>query len=119
MIDLVGWPNAFGLRNAIARERGIAAYRAWLPLERIKSKCDPHIPEQRPYSDLSREEFLKPLRSQRGVGSRVLNIAVPEIRVQRRPQPPLWSLYGVRVLRADYKRPWAELREGLSKLNLA
>ena len=59
------------------------------------------------------------LRSQRGVGSRVLNIAVPEIRVQRRPQPPLWSLYGVRVLRADYKRPWAELREGLSKLNLA
>jgi hypothetical protein len=44
---------------------------------------------------------------------------VPEIRVQRRPQPPLWSLYGVRVLRADYKRPWAELREGLSKLNLA
>ncbi len=28
--------NAFGLTNAIARERGIAAYRAWLPLERIR-----------------------------------------------------------------------------------
>jgi SNF2 family DNA or RNA helicase len=26
----------FGLTNAIARERGIAAYRAWLPLERIR-----------------------------------------------------------------------------------
>ena len=28
--------SAFGLRNAIARERGIAAYRAWLPFERIR-----------------------------------------------------------------------------------
>jgi chromate transport protein ChrA len=28
--------NAFGLRNTIARERGIAAYRAWLPFERIR-----------------------------------------------------------------------------------
>jgi hypothetical protein len=35
-IDLIGWSNAFGLRNAIARERGIAAYRAWLPFERIR-----------------------------------------------------------------------------------
>ena len=26
----------FGLRNAIARERGIAAYRAWVPFERIR-----------------------------------------------------------------------------------
>ena len=34
LIDLVGWSNAFGLRNAIARERGIAAYRAWVPFER-------------------------------------------------------------------------------------
>lgn len=35
-IDFVGWSNAFGLRNAIARERGIAAYRAWLPFEKIR-----------------------------------------------------------------------------------
>jgi hypothetical protein len=41
MIDLVGWSNAFGLRNAIARERGIAAYRAWLPLERIRPASIP------------------------------------------------------------------------------
>ena len=36
IIDLVGRSNAFWLRNAIARERGIAAYRAWVPFERIR-----------------------------------------------------------------------------------
>lgn len=35
-LELVARSNAFGLRNSIARERGIAAYRAWLPLERIR-----------------------------------------------------------------------------------
>jgi hypothetical protein len=35
-VDLIGWSNAFGLRNVIARERGIAAYRAWVPFERIR-----------------------------------------------------------------------------------
>ena len=36
VVDFVGWSNAFGLRNAIARERGIAAYRAWVPFERLR-----------------------------------------------------------------------------------
>ena len=36
VVDLVAWSNAFGLRAAIARERGIAAYRAWVPFERIR-----------------------------------------------------------------------------------
>jgi hypothetical protein len=36
VVDFVGWSNLFGLRNAIARERGIAAYRAWVPFERIR-----------------------------------------------------------------------------------
>jgi hypothetical protein len=36
LIDLMGWSNFLWLRNTIARERGIAAYRAWLPLERIR-----------------------------------------------------------------------------------
>jgi hypothetical protein len=36
VVEVVARSNAFGLRNAIARERGIAAYRAWLPLERIR-----------------------------------------------------------------------------------
>jgi len=35
-VDLVGRTNAFWLRNAIARERGIEAYRAWVPFERIR-----------------------------------------------------------------------------------
>jgi hypothetical protein len=36
MIDFVGRTNLFYLRNVIARERGIAAYRAWVPFERIR-----------------------------------------------------------------------------------
>jgi hypothetical protein len=35
-IDAVGRNNFLWLRNSIARERGIAAYRAWLPLETIR-----------------------------------------------------------------------------------
>jgi hypothetical protein len=42
LVDLLGRSNAFGLRNAIARERGIAAYRAWEPFERIRPA---HIPQ--------------------------------------------------------------------------
>lgn len=40
-IDVVGLTNFLWLRNAIARERGIAAYRAWLPLERIRPRDCP------------------------------------------------------------------------------
>jgi hypothetical protein len=36
LVDLAGRHNVFWLRNAIARERGIAAYRAWVPLEKIR-----------------------------------------------------------------------------------
>jgi hypothetical protein len=36
VVDFVGRSYAFGLRNAIARERGIAAYRAWVLFERIR-----------------------------------------------------------------------------------
>jgi hypothetical protein len=43
LVDSIGRSNAFGLRNAIARERGIGAYQAWLPLERIRPT---HIPQQ-------------------------------------------------------------------------
>jgi hypothetical protein len=42
IVDLVGRHNAFWLRTAIARERGIAAYRAWMPFEKIRP---PHIPQ--------------------------------------------------------------------------
>src|SRR5215475_6960957 len=36
LTDLAGRHNFFWSRNAIARQRGIAAYRAWLPLEAIR-----------------------------------------------------------------------------------
>lgn len=36
ILDIVGRWNLFWLRNVIAKERGITAYRAWLPLERIR-----------------------------------------------------------------------------------
>jgi hypothetical protein len=36
VIEFVARTNAFGLRNMIARDRGIEAYRGWLPLERIR-----------------------------------------------------------------------------------
>ena len=36
VVDFVGRHNAFWLSNTIARERGIAAYRAWVPFERIR-----------------------------------------------------------------------------------
>ena len=44
IVDIVGLYNAFWLRNAIARERGIAAYRAWVPFERIRPASIP-LPE--------------------------------------------------------------------------
>jgi hypothetical protein len=43
VVDFIGRSNAFWLRDAIARERGIAAYRAWVPLERIRPT---HIPQE-------------------------------------------------------------------------
>jgi hypothetical protein len=35
-VDFAGRHNLLYLRSAIARERGIGAYRAWIPLERIR-----------------------------------------------------------------------------------
>jgi hypothetical protein len=44
LVDLVGASNFLWLRSTIARERGIAAYRAWLPLENIRP---PTIPREK------------------------------------------------------------------------
>ena len=43
LVNLVARTNFLWLRTMIARERGIAAYRAWLPLERIRPD---HISQQ-------------------------------------------------------------------------
>jgi hypothetical protein len=44
VVEFVARYNIFYLRSAIARERGIEAYRAWLPLERIRPA---HIPQEK------------------------------------------------------------------------
>jgi hypothetical protein len=36
VVDFVGRSNLLYLRSTIARERGIGAYRAWIPFERIR-----------------------------------------------------------------------------------
>lgn len=41
LVDFAGQSNFLWLRNVIAQERGIAAYRAWVPFERIRPA---HIP---------------------------------------------------------------------------
>jgi hypothetical protein len=42
-VDFAGRRNLFYLRDAIARERGIGAYRAWVPFERIRP---PDVPQR-------------------------------------------------------------------------
>lgn len=42
VVEFAARRNALGLANAIARERGIVAYRAWEPLERIRPA---HVPQ--------------------------------------------------------------------------
>jgi hypothetical protein len=42
-VDSAGRHNFLYLRNTIARERGIGAYRAWVPFERIRP---PEIPQR-------------------------------------------------------------------------
>ncbi len=44
LVDFVGRSNFLWLRNTIAQERGIAAYRAWVPFERIRPA---HIPQEK------------------------------------------------------------------------
>ena len=43
LMNVVGRRNIFWLRTTIARERGVAAYHAWVPLERIRPD---HISQQ-------------------------------------------------------------------------
>jgi hypothetical protein len=41
VVEIAARRNTLGLTNAVARERGVAAYRAWLPLERIRPADTP------------------------------------------------------------------------------
>jgi hypothetical protein len=76
VVDLAGRHNAFWLRNAIARERGIAAYRAWVPLEKIRP---PHIPQpqwEEAFAWPANNKPPYPPLAQRIVTGVVINVAV-------------------------------------------
>jgi hypothetical protein len=85
VVDFVGWSNAFGLRNAIARERGIAAYRAWVPLERIRPVNIPQEKWEETFAwPANNEPPYPPLahRILRGVASYVVVILLASILLQ-------------------------------------
>jgi hypothetical protein len=85
VVDFVGWSNAFGLRNAIARERGIAAYRAWVPLERIRPVNIPQEKWEETFAwPANNEPPYPPLahRILRGVASYVVVILLAAILLQ-------------------------------------
>ena len=86
-VDLAGRHNALWLRNTIARERGIAAYRAWVPLERIRPAIPQPVWEERfawpadnkpPYHSLAQ-------RAVRGILGYVVVIAAILILLQFTP----------------------------------
>jgi hypothetical protein len=85
LVDLLGWSNAFGLRNAIARERGIAAYRAWEPFERIRPAYIPQDKWEEAYAWPANNKPPYPpvaLRLLRGVISYVSVILIAAILLQ-------------------------------------
>jgi hypothetical protein len=85
IVDLLGWSNAFGLRHAIARERGVAAYRAWTPLERIRPAAIPQDQWEETYAwPAGNKPPYAPLwqRALRGLLSYVLVLLAAAIVVQ-------------------------------------
>ena len=85
IVDFVGWSNLFGLRNAIARERGIAAYRAWVPFERIRPASIPQEKWEETFAWPANNEPPYPPLSQRilrGVISYVAVVLVAALLLQ-------------------------------------
>jgi len=76
IVDLVGRSNAFGLRNAIARERGIAAYRAWVPFDRIRPRDMPEAQWEAIYAWPPNGRPPYPPLMQRFLFGLTINIAV-------------------------------------------
>jgi hypothetical protein len=93
-----GLTNFLWLRNTIARERGIAAYRAWLPLERIRpTDCPQEVweeqfawPKDPPYPPLHR-------RILREVLAYVILIALVAVLLQPFTPLPVLSWIGARL----------------------
>lgn len=76
LVDLAGWSNFLWLRNSIARERGIAAYRAWLPLERIRPADCPQALWEEEFAWPANNEPPYPPLAQRILRGAVTYIAV-------------------------------------------
>ncbi len=76
LLDLAGWSNFLWLRNSIARERGIAAYRAWLPLERIRPADCPQALWEEEFAWPANNEPPYPPLAQRILRGAVTYIAV-------------------------------------------
>jgi hypothetical protein len=76
LVDLAGWSNFLWLRNSIARERGIAAYRAWLPLERIRPADCPQALWEEEFAWPANNEPPYPPLAQRMLRGAVTYIAV-------------------------------------------
>ena len=76
LVDLAGWSNFLWLRNSIARERGIAAYRAWLPLERIRPADCPQALWEEEFAWQANNEPPYPPLAQRILRGAVTYIAV-------------------------------------------
>jgi hypothetical protein len=76
LIDFVGWSNLLGLRNAIARERGIAAYRAWVPFERIRPVSIPQEKWEEKFAWPANNEPPYPPLAQRFLRAVVSYVAV-------------------------------------------
>jgi hypothetical protein len=76
VVDFVGWSNLFGLRNAIARERGIAAYRAWVPLERIRPVSIPQEKWEETFAWPANNEPPYPPLTQRILREVIIYVAV-------------------------------------------
>jgi hypothetical protein len=66
----------FGLRNAIARERGIAAYRAWLPFEIIRLVSIPQEKWEETFAWPANNEPPYPPLAQRILRGMISNVAL-------------------------------------------
>ena len=75
-VDFLGWSNAFGLRNPIARERGIAAYRAWVPFERIRPANIPQERWEEAFAWPANNKPPYPPLAQRMLFGMIINVAV-------------------------------------------
>jgi hypothetical protein len=75
-VDLIGRSNAFWLRNAIARERGIAAYRAWVPFERIRPADIPQEKWEEAFAWPANNQPPYPPLAQRMLRGVISNVAV-------------------------------------------